>query len=42
MNLSLAPPPQDDIDFLFTEKDIEEFEGFIREAEGLTSRSETL
>ena len=33
---------QDDIDFLFTENDIEEFEGFIREAEGSTSRSETL
>ena len=33
---------QDDIDFLFTENDIEEFEGFIREAEGSTSQSETL
>ena len=33
---------QDDIDFLFTENDIEAFEGFIREAEGSTSRSETL
>ena len=33
---------QDDIDFLFTENDIEEVEGFIREAEGSTSRSETL
>ena len=33
---------QDDIDFLFTENDIEEFEGFIREAEGSNYRSETL